>query len=48
MVNELTWRIQALTTMTEKAGSVGLCVKVEEKCPVDYCQASVEDVETVL
>ena len=48
MVNELARGIETLAAMTEKAGSIGLRVKVEKECSVDNSQASMENIETVL
>ena len=48
MVNVLSGRIEALATMAENAGSVGLGVEVKEEGGVGNRQAPMEDIERVL
>ena len=48
VVDELSGGIETLASVTEKTGGVGLCVEIEKERAVDDCQATVENVETVL
>ena len=48
VVDELSWGIETLAAMAEKAWSIGLAVEIQEEGAVDHCQAPVKNIKTVL
>ena len=48
MVNILSRRIKTLAAVTEDAGSIGLCIEIEEESPIGDSQTAMKNVKCIL